>query len=155
VNAGEAVRVGTRVIDSSAVQQIENRLLRALAAFHRAQPAESGMPRAAARAESDRGDDTDVFDQVAARLTERGALTGSDRLALTTHRPSNSDDDRIALDRLESLLRDAHLAPPDSAALAQSARLSVGETDRLMQRLVRDHRAVRVDTLIFHPAALD
>ena len=56
---------------------------------------------------------------------------------------------------LERVYRDAKLTPPDLAAAASAAGSAPGLAERMVSLMVRNRTLVKVDTLVFHPAALD
>jgi selenocysteine-specific elongation factor len=51
---------------------------------------------------------------------------------------------------IETLYREAGLAPPDEAALVGAANVAAPVVDRVAKLLVRQKRLVKIDTLLFH-----
>lgn len=91
-----------------------------------------------------------MFDADAARRLAAAAAAA--RAALQPP-PVAPGDERIR-DQVETIVRQAHLTPPDADAIAQAAQLPRPEVDRIVVSLVRDGRLVRLGTLVFHREAL-
>jgi selenocysteine-specific elongation factor len=148
VTAGRALRVGDLLISKAVDDRLTEALLDLVRRHHRAQPDSEGVPREEAR---DRLKVTPrVFDDLVERLTTMGMLSGRDRLALPAHRAAVPDADAAALARLDTMLQDAGLKPPDAAEIAQQLALPPATVDRLTNFLVRQKRLVRLGTLVFH-----
>jgi selenocysteine-specific elongation factor len=152
--AGWAEVVGDRVFESSGVARMETELLAALVAFHEAQPRDVGFPREQLRQQVAPGAPPALFGAVVERLVAGERIAGTDRLRLSTHRPELTGALSAAAARILQLVEEAGLAPPDQAALAAAAGLAPAELRDVVHALTRDGRLVRVDTLLFHVAAL-
>src|SRR5262249_55910527 len=95
-----------------------------------------------------------LFDAVIDQVRARHAVAGTDRLALTTHRPAASAEETEARERIVAHLRAAGLTPPDLASVASALSMAPATVDRVVHALVRERALVRLDTWIFHPDAL-
>jgi selenocysteine-specific elongation factor len=153
-SAGRATPIGDLLVSPSVVQQFSAQLLSALRAHHDAQPLSAGMPREEARERIFGRAAPAVFEHVIQGLTTGGAIAGTDRLALASHRVSLSAEEARAGEAIEQLFRDAGLAPPDEAAVVAAANVPAPVVERVAKLLVRQKRLVKIDTLLFHADAL-
>jgi len=154
VTAGEAVRVGERVLDAAIWRATEAGLLAELKAFHHSHPLETGMPREALRERGAPRASAALFDDVLSSLHERRMSTGTDRIALASHRPTISPEDERARELVEAAIRQAGLAGPDAAGLAASTGLAPASVERALLPLARAGTIVRVDQMWCHAEAL-
>jgi selenocysteine-specific elongation factor len=152
---GEAVRVDSTIFSGTVAARIERAILDDLAAWHRAHPAEAGSLRETVRARVARRAAPALFDHAVEVLRAAGRITGTGRLALATHQPVTTSGDDQAGHAIEALIRDGGLTPPDLSAVASATGQGAGAVEQLAQRLGRDKRLVRLDSLWFHPTALD
>src|SRR5678815_2060142 len=97
----------------------------------------------------------DSFEDALRRLAASGQLTGRDRLAQPGRGVSLTPEESRAQEGLDRVFRDAGLAPPDLAAAAAAAGVTAPVADRVSKLLIRQKTLVRIDTLLFHSAALD
>jgi selenocysteine-specific elongation factor len=153
--SGAVVRIGSLVFGAAVVADLETRLLAALDAYHRAQPLAEGMPREEARERVFGAAAPALFDAVVERLTKAGTLSGRDRLALPGRGVSLSAEETRAQTVIEQAFRDAGLAPPEVTAAAAAAGVSPPVADRVARLLLRQKTLVRLDTIVFHAAALE
>ena len=136
-------------IDAAAVVAAHTAIVAMLGAFHREHPDESGVPREVVR---DRVRAGDVFETL---LTGLGAsVTGTERLALSTHRPVLSSDDARVRQVIDAALKTAGTQPPDLATLAGLAQASTAIAQKALQGLLASRRAQRLDGLWFHADTL-
>ncbi len=154
VERGKAVAFVGHYFDAALVADVDVRLRQALAAFHRAEPQAGGAPRESLRQRLTGRAPELLFTSIVDQLREQGALRGTDRLSLASHYPSVSDADESAMQAIGRVLRDARLAPPETAALCAATALSVGAVEEALRRLVRDRRIVRIGALHFCAEAL-
>ena len=139
------------------LSELGGRLIAALQVHHEAEPLSGGMPREEARER--------LFRRVAPAglrsgrrrpWSPRGRLVARDRLALEGHQVSLSPEEARVQAALERVYREAKLTPPDLAAAASAAgSASRHVAERIVSLLVRNRTLVKVDTLLFHAAALD
>jgi selenocysteine-specific elongation factor len=148
------VIAGDRLLATSDLAKAGEAILAAVAAFHQAQPMSEGLPREEAREKIFRRADAAVFDRAIDELKARKALTGTDRLALTTHRVTVAGAD----DRVRTAIVDAYrsggLKPPDAAAVEAAAGAPKAIIDKVTTLLLREKVLVRLDTVVFHAEAL-
>jgi len=149
-----AVKVGELVVSPAILEQLAAQLLAALQAHHDAQPLAEGIPREEARERIFGRAAPAVFEYVLGELSSQHRIVATDRLALASHRVSLSPQEARAYEIIESLLREAGLAPPDEAALVAAANVPAPVVDRVAKLLVRQKRLVKIDTLLFHADAL-
>ncbi len=155
VAGGTAVRGGALVVASAALERPTAVMLAGLADFHRTQPLAQGLGLEDARSRWFRVVPAPVVDAVVAGLVAAGRIVATDTLALTSHRVSLSAADQATADWLDRRFRDAGLAPPDVAGLADEARRPAAAVEKLLQLQVKAKQLVRLDTLVFHRDALD
>jgi selenocysteine-specific elongation factor len=87
------------------------------------------------------------------RLAERLAEEAQRKQAAS--QPARSAADERAALVVENLVRSGGLTPPDAATLGREAQVAAGVLEPLLQSLVREKRLARLDTLHFHPVALE
>ena len=154
VEQGRAARAGDVLVAPGVLAGLTQRLLEKVGAYHRAEPLLEGLPREEARERLFGRADPAVFDRVLQDLVAAGHIVARDRLALTSHELSLSEDETHARDTIERVLRLAGLRPPDLASLSVAAGLEPAVTDRMVKLLVRQKVLVRVETLLLHSDAL-
>ena len=154
VDTGQAIPVATHVFESDVARALESRVVSALEAFHRAQPREAGVPKEELRARAAPRAAQALVEHVLQSMTSRGVIAASDRVALSTHRVASSPEDDRDAARVESVIRDAGLTPPDLAGIAAAAGLTAAAVEQALKTLARAKRVVKLDTLCFHVDAL-
>jgi selenocysteine-specific elongation factor len=152
---GIATLVGDLLVSPQALSALGAQLVAALQAHHEAQPLSGGMPREEARERLFRRVSPAVFDAVLNALVSARRLVARDRLALEGRQLSLSTDETRVQSALERIYREAKLTPPDIATAAAAAGTAVPVVERMVSLLVRARTLVKVDTLVFHAAALD
>jgi selenocysteine-specific elongation factor len=153
--AGALAVVGREVFSAAAVAALEQRLLSAIAEHHRANPMSEGLPREEARERVFGHASAGLFEDVLLRLAASGKIAGRDRLAEPGRGVSLTPEEARAQEALDRVFRTAGLAPPDLAAAASAAGVAPAVADRVSKLLIRQKSLVKVDTLIFHTAALE
>src|SRR5262249_24239871 len=78
-----------------------------------------------------------------------------DRLTLAGHGVSLTPEESRAQEALVHVFQQAGLAPPDVATAATAAGVPAPVADRVSKLLIRPKMLVKLDTLLFHAAALD
>ncbi len=152
---GVATGVGNLLVSPRVLAELGARLIVALRAHHETQPLSGGMPREEARERLFRRVAPAVFDAVVDALVSERRLVARDRLALDGHQVSLSTDEVRVQSALEGVYRDAKLAPPDIGAASTAAGTAVPMAERMVSLMIRARTLVKVDTLVFHAAALD
>ena len=155
VKAGALAAVGREVFSATVVETLERRLLAAIAEHHRSNPIVEGLPREEARERIFGQAPHALFEDVLRRLIAQGKVTGRDRLAQPGRGVSLTAEEARAHEGLDRVFRTAGLAPPDVAGAASAAGVPAAVADRISKLLVREKTLVRVDTLLFHAAALE
>ena len=151
---GHAVLIDDVLVAPWILTDGKRRLVEELETYHRAQPLSEGVPREEIRARLFRRTAPVVFERVVADLVKEQRISARERLALATHRVSLSGEEAEARDAIENLLRAAGLKPPDLSALPAAIGLRTDLVNRIIELLIRQKVAVRVDTLVFHGKAL-
>jgi selenocysteine-specific elongation factor len=152
---GRARFAGGRAFDERVAAGMEQGILASLSEFHRSQPLEAGMPREALREQVAGAAAPDLFDAIAGSLAARGVIRSGERVARSDFKPTLSPEDTRQRDLVLETVRAGGLTPPDTAGLAAAAGIAAAEVQTLVQRLVREKKLVRLDTLVVHPDALD
>jgi selenocysteine-specific elongation factor len=152
--AGRVRRAGELLVATAVVDERGRELIAALEAHHAAQPLSDGVPREEARDRIAGRAAPEVFDFIVESLVAAGTIVARDRLALAGHRISLSPEEARAQAALETVYRDAGLAPPDLKAAAAGAGLDAAIAERIGRLLVRQKSLVKVDDLLFHAHAL-
>jgi selenocysteine-specific elongation factor len=152
---GDAILVGDLLVSPRVLSELGARLIAALQAHHEAQPLSGGMPREEARERLFRRVAPQVFDAVVDSLVSARRLVARDRLALEGRQVSLSTDEARVQSALERVYREAKLTPPDSTVAAAAAATVLPVAERIISLLVRTRTLTKIDTLVFHSAALD
>jgi selenocysteine-specific elongation factor len=154
VARGHAMRVGDVLVSAPVLQDLADRLVRAVTAHHSAEPLSEGLPREEAREKLFRGAAPAVFDHVLRTLTTSGKMSARDRLAIAGRHLSLSPEETHAREVIEGLFRTGGLAPPDLSGIPAAADLSAAVVDRIANLLLRQKILVKLDALVFHADAL-
>jgi selenocysteine-specific elongation factor len=152
---GVATLVGNLLVSPRVLSELGARLIAALEAHHEAQPLSGGMPREEARERLFRRVAPQVFEAVVDSLVSARRLVARDRLALEGRQVSLSTDEARVQSALERVYREAKLTPPDIATAAAAAATGLPMAERIISLLVRTRTLTKIDTLVFHSAALD
>jgi selenocysteine-specific elongation factor len=153
--SGKVTLVGDLLVSAAVLTDLRGRVLSALEAHHAANPLSDGIPREEAREKLFRKAAPQVFDAVVESLVKEGRLVARDRLALHGHSVSLTPEEAAARDAIERVYREAKLAPPESGGAAAAAGASPAVAERVVALMLRDRTLVKIDTLVFHRAALD
>lgn len=152
--AGRLVRGGDWAVPGRVIEGRTAALLAGLAAFHAAQPLQPGPGLEDARTRWFRGVPPAVVDAVIAGLVRQQRVVATGTLALAGHRVTLSPDETALEAWLDERLRAGALAPPDLATLAGESGRPPALVERVVQHMLKTKALVRVDTLVFHQAAL-
>ncbi len=134
--------------------QRQQKLLTLIEQFHRESPSSPGiryedlqilslLPRS-------------VLDYLLNHLKETGQITERNhRLALPTHHESYPDEDRLQIEKVESLFRRQLFNPPSPDEVAAAAALPKDKVMALLKILIEQERLIRIDKdLFFHTDAV-
>jgi selenocysteine-specific elongation factor len=145
VARGAVIRAADEVLDAGVAANARAAITKLLTAFHRSHPSEAGMPREVVREHVRAGA------KLEALLAGLGpSVTGTDRLALSSHQPVVSGDDARVTATVERALKAAGVQPPDIATLAAGAHASAAMVQKALLGLVKAGRVQRLDVLWFH-----
>ncbi len=155
IRDGVATSVEDLLVSPRVRAELGGRLIAALQAHHEAEPLSGGMPREEARERLFRRVAPAVFDAVVQDLVDARRLVARDRLALEGHQVSLSAEEARVQGALERIYREARLTPPDLATAAPAAGSAPELAERIVTLMVRNRTLVKVDSLLFHAAALE
>jgi len=145
VARGTVIPAANTILDAGVASDAQAAIIKLLTSFHRSHPGETGMPREVVRDQVRAGA---KLEALLARMGE--VVTGTDRLALSSHRPSVSGDDARVMTVVERTLKMAAMQPPDIPTLAASAQTSTASVQKALLGLVKAGRVQRLDVLWFH-----
>jgi len=134
-------RVADRWVPASKIDELATRLTGTLAAFHRARPADSGIPLGELRQSMRRVQW--ITEAALARLEKKKVIVvaaGVARLADFTPRAPGGD---MEVDRVVAAIEHADLAPPTATELAQS--LGVADIGALLRLAAKEGRVEAVE----------
>ncbi len=155
VSEGRAVEAGGLAFDRQIAARMEQAIQTTLATFHAANPLDAGMPREALRERVAGRAAPVLFDAILTGLAARALVRTGERVARSDHRPTLSNQDAQVQDAILATVLSGGLTPPDLPTLAAAAGTSVTAVQQVVQRLVREKKLVKLDTLVLHPEALD
>jgi selenocysteine-specific elongation factor len=149
VERGTVIPAAETVLDAAVAADAQAAIIKLLTTFHRSHPGESGMPREVVR------DHVRAGTKLEALLAGIGqTVTGTDRLALASHRPSVTGDDARVMAAVERTLKAAGVQPPDIPTLAADALTTAASVQKALLGLVKAGRVQRLDVLWFHVETL-
>ncbi len=151
---GHAAVAGDVLVAPRVLAALSKDILDALGRHHRAQPLSEGVPREELRERLFSRGHPVVFDRALTDLASAGRIAVRDRIALATHRLELSPEEERVREALDRAYRDAKLTPPDLATIAAAEGVSAPVAERIQSLLLRQKVLARVDTLVFHDAAL-
>jgi selenocysteine-specific elongation factor len=150
----QVTQVATYLVSTAVLRTSAESLMKAVGAYHAAQPLASGLPRREAREKLFGRAPVEVFEHVIQTLERAKRLVARDTLAAAGRTMSLSDDEARANEALQAAFRSSGLAPPDPRTAAATAGLDVAVSERIVNLLVREKVLVRLDQLLFHADAL-
>jgi selenocysteine-specific elongation factor len=151
---GALAAIGAVLVAPSQLEAIGRRLLELAEAYHREHPMEDGIPREEARVRACARAAPGVFERVIEDLVRQGRITATDRIGLAGRRAAADGPEVAAREAVASRYLAAGLRPPEHAALAEALGMPPAQLANVVVWLVRQKTLVRVDTLVFHEAAL-
>ena len=154
LGAQGVVMAGGRLIAAAPLAKASTALVALIAASHKAKPMSDGLPREEARERIFARVPAAIFEKVIDGLKAAKALVGAERLALPTHKASVAGaDDQVRAAIIEAY-RAGGLKPPDAAAIESSVKAPRPIIEKVTALLLREKVLVRLDTIVFHGAAL-
>ncbi len=145
------------VCAESRAKAAEDRLLKALARFHKANPLESGVPVEALRS-GEFGDAPEFFaDHILRRLqAERKVELDGELVKSADHEIRLGSDEREAKEMLIAAFAQAGLQVPLLKDLLPTLPIDSGRARRILAALLREGVLVRINAdLVFHSEAVD
>ncbi len=146
-----------RMLAASVTQQVQERILTALAAFHQANPLKNGMGREELRSQIRPAVDARLLVHQLGVLAKRGEVVlEAGEVRLTSHAVQLQVDEAAMEQRLETLYREAGLMPPNlKDVLALFPDIPEKQTLKMVDLLLTRGVLVRVnDSLLFHSRIL-
>jgi selenocysteine-specific elongation factor len=140
VEARELIRDGDAYLHAAALAKVEGAALRALDAFHAAEPHREGMPREELRSKLSRALPPRFFDRVMEGLTARGAVETDRDLVRRARKPR----DNPLADKLVERFRAWALETPNPNEVAAALSVPPAEARAAMDSALRSGRLVRV-----------
>ncbi len=154
VAGGGVTAVSDRLVDAAALKKAQDSLLAMVTRSHQTDPMSGGLAREEAREKAFKRVSPAIFEHVVDSLKTSGALVGSDRLALPTHKATVVGAD----DRVRTAIVDAYraggLKPPDAAGVESAAKAPKAIVEKVTALLLREKILVKLDTIVFHADAL-
>jgi len=158
VAAGRVTRAGSDLwLDASALADIQERTLAALAAWHAAEPIRPGIPARTLRGRLPENVLPEAFELALSRLSERAeiAILG-DLVRARSFEARLSAADRAHADRIAAEARAAGLEPPAPREWSERLALPMEKLRDLLAHLEREGALVRAPgELWFDRAAID
>jgi selenocysteine-specific elongation factor len=146
--------IGDRLVMRARLEKAERELLALVAASHQANPTSDGLPREEARGKLFARVVPAVFERVVDSLKARQALTGAERLALPSHKPTVAGAADGVREAIIAAYRHGALKPPDAAAVEAAAGAPKSVIEKVTALLLREKVLARLDTIVFHVEAL-
>lgn len=133
---------------AASLEREKQALIGQLAAYHRDNPLDPGLPKAALA--------LPAFFIEALLARAREIVAEGETLRLAMHKLSLKSDEDEALNRMEALFRDAGLAAPALGDVLAQAGLDLNRARAIVQILLRQKRLVRISQdLYYHAEALE
>lgn len=142
-------------LDAEAASELEDRMLRSLAAFHREAPIQPGMPVAALRGSLPANVPRELAELALARLEGRGAIVlDADRVRLSEHEVRLGPEQQALADRILDQARSAGLEPTGLRDWADALKVESDALQDLLVHLERRGHLVRSRDLWFDAVAV-
>jgi selenocysteine-specific elongation factor len=151
---GGAFQVKDVLVARTVVEHLKQRIVEALTQHHQVQPLSEGLAREEARSRLFGRGHPAVFEHVVDKLLAGRTIVGRDRLALSTHHVELSADAQRARSYIDRAFREAGLTPPDLASVTSDIGSPAGVVQQAVTLLQREKVLIKIDTLLFHDAAL-
>ncbi len=130
------------------------RLHASVAAHHREQPLQPGLPKELFRARELTGAPDFLIDALLAQSTT--VVAEDETLRLRTHRLRLEQDEEAAFAKIVGAFEQAGLAVPSMAEVLTASGVDPVRARNLLQILFRQKRLIRIsEELVYHPVALD
>jgi selenocysteine-specific elongation factor len=141
-------------LDKTWTQQTAERVKAAVAAYHKQNPLQPGMPKEDLRAKVIAGAPPFLLDVLLKAAP--GVVAEGDVIRLASHKLSLKGDEEQALAKIEGAFRQAGLTVPAASEVLKTCGVDAVRARSLLQILFREKRLVKVaEDLLFHPDALN
>ena len=143
------------LLHARTIEQTADALIERVNAFHDANPMRLGIEEAQLAA--DTPGDRRVFDAALAKLIASGSLHRSGMVLASPDRTAAvSAEDRRLFERIEAILKEAHLAPPLPGKLAEELSEPLQRIDEMIRLLVDAGSVLRLDRKVaMHRGAVE
>jgi selenocysteine-specific elongation factor len=148
------VTAGDRLLTATHLEKASRALLALIAASHKANPMSDGLPREEAREKVFSRVAPAIFERVIENLKTAKTVVGAERLALPAHRPTVAGADDHVRAAIVAAYLAAGLKPPDAAGIETVAKAPRAVVEKVIALLHREKVLVKLDTIVFHGAAL-
>jgi selenocysteine-specific elongation factor len=147
------IACGSHVVAHSWAQARLSLAEKALAAFHRANPLQAGMPKEELRGKVLPQAPAHLFDALLAMTTKLTA--DQDLVRLSTHQVQLREDESAAREKMEQAFRQGGLATPGLNDVLAHCGVEGARAKLLLQMLLKERRLVKVsEDLVYHADTL-
>jgi selenocysteine-specific elongation factor len=148
------VVAGDRLVASPHLQGAGERLVALVTASHKANPMSEGLAREEAREKIFAKAAPAVFEKVLDDLKAKKAVTGTERLALPTHKATVAGADDSVRAAIVDAYRKGGLTPPDAATVAATVNAPSSVIEKVVALLLREKILTKIETIVFHSEVL-
>jgi selenocysteine-specific elongation factor len=155
VNAGTVVRAGSRLLDSSAMDQLKSGIVATAASFHRKNPLVGGISKEELRVQVKAS--PEVFEAVAARLMQEKKIEiDGELMRMPGQGVVLKDEEAESKKKIEDAFASAGLTVPALQDVLAGLKVDKVRAQKIVTLLLRDKILVKVsDDLVFHRSALE
>jgi selenocysteine-specific elongation factor len=155
VNAGTVVRAGSRLLDSSAMDQLKSGIVATAASFHRKNPLVGGISKEELRAQVKAS--PEVFEAVAAMLMQEKKIEiAGELMRMPGQGVVLKDEEAESKKKIEDAFASAGLKVPALPDVLAGLKVDKVRAQKIVTLLLRDKILVKVsDDLVFHRSALE
>jgi selenocysteine-specific elongation factor len=155
VNAGTVVRAGSRLLDSSAMDQLKSGIVATAASFHRKNPLVGGISKEELRAQVKAS--PEVFEAVAAMLMQEKKIEiAGELMRMPGQGVVLKDEEAESKKKIEDAFASAGLTVPALQDVLAGLKVDKVRAQKIVTLMLRDKILVKVsDDLVFHRSALE
>jgi selenocysteine-specific elongation factor len=155
VNAGTVVRAGSRLLDSSAMDQLKSGIVATAASFHRKNPLVGGISKEELRAQVKAS--PEVFEAVAAMLMQEKKIEiAGELMRMPGQGVVLKDEEAESKKKIEDAFASTGLKVPALPDVLAGLKVDKVRAQKIVTLLLRDKILVKVsDDLVFHRSALE
>ncbi|MBI4848370.1 MAG: selenocysteine-specific translation elongation factor [Nitrospirae bacterium] len=148
---GRVIRYEDRLLHKIIFDDFANKVIMALANFHKSNPLKQGMLKESFRA-AFKGLDQRLFESLLGLINQ--VVVEREILRLKTFMINLSDDKKVLKDKILKALEQAAFQPPTKDELAQSISLKKEEVGELFKIMASEKTLVRINDSIYIPMTL-